>query len=377
LVGIGLENVGKRYGRRLKALVGIDMVIEPGERLAVLGPSGAGKSTLLRLIAGLEAPDEGTIRIDGQDVRGIPPHRRNLAMVFQQPVLYPHLNVYENLVFGLRAEGVPAAERRRRAAGVAERMGLSGLLNRRSWELSGGERQRVALGRVVVRRPSLLLLDEPFASLDSPLRVELRDQLIEIHRELGSTIVHVTHDQAEALSLGDRVAVLNRGRLAQVGTPRQVHDGPADRFVATFVGDPGMNMLPVTICKIGGSWRIQVGAGTTGSTVAVSVLPGLVLDGEGDQGSRVDLGLRASSIRVQRDSAVVDSQDWIHLPGILRRIEFQGDRQRLVFDLEGCEVVALAGPEMELREGEEVTVGLDLRRAAWFDVGSGCRLGGA
>ena len=217
--------------------------IPEGERVVVLGPSGSGKTTLLRLIAGLETPDAGTVSIAGRDMQRIPPHRRDVAMVFQTPALYPHLNVFDNLAFGLKARRIARAERGRRVREVADILGIGRLLNRRTWELSGGERQRVALGRAVARRPAVLLLDEPFSSLDEPLRAALRAEVVELHRRFGSTLVHVTHDQAEAMSLGQRLAVLHQGRLMQLGSPREIYERPAHRFVAAFVGNPGMNIL--------------------------------------------------------------------------------------------------------------------------------------
>ncbi|HEX5996119.1 MAG TPA: ABC transporter ATP-binding protein, partial [Jiangellales bacterium] len=239
---IRLESVTRSYGR-VSALDGVDLEVRPGELLTLVGPSGSGKSTVLRLIAGLDRPDSGRILVDGRDVAGIPPHKRSVAMVFQDYALYPHLTVRDNLTFGLRVRRVPRAEADRRARAAAERLGIPDLLDRYPDQMSGGQRQRVALARAVLREPSVYLLDEPMASLDAPLRFATRADLLGLHRELGTTTVHVTHDQAEAMTLGDRVVVLAGGRVRQVGPPQQVYDEPADTFVAGFLGSPPMNLV--------------------------------------------------------------------------------------------------------------------------------------
>ena len=254
---IELCGVSRAYAPGIKALDSLDLTIHEGERLAVLGPSGSGKTTLLRLIAGLETPDTGTIRIGGQDMLGVPPHRRDVAMVFQNPALYPHLSVLENLAFGLKARGMGRRKRRSRAGEIAEILGLGRLMDRRPDELSGGERQRVALGRAVAREPRVLLLDEPFSNLDDPLRAALRGELLALHRRFGSTLVHVTHDQSEALSIGERLAVLHEGRLMQLDSPDKVYEKPAHRFVAAFVGSPGMNLIQVEVVRDETTLRIS------------------------------------------------------------------------------------------------------------------------
>jgi ABC-type sugar transport system ATPase subunit len=235
--------MAKRYGE-VEALAPLDLEVSEGELLAVVGPSGCGKTTLLRLIAGLEEPSAGRVLLGEHDVTGWRPGLRNVAMVFQSHALFPHLTVEENIGFGLAVRDVPAREIGARVRSAAELVGCTEHLSRRPHELSGGERQRVALARALVREPALLLLDEPLSNLDTSLRVSLRAELKEIHRRVGGTTVHVTHDQVEALVLGDRIAVLDRGVLQQVGTPDEVWRRPANRFVATFVGSPTMNILP-------------------------------------------------------------------------------------------------------------------------------------
>jgi multiple sugar transport system ATP-binding protein len=237
-----LEGVHKRFGGT-KALDGVDLEAQDGELLVVVGPSGCGKSTLLRCVAGLEAADEGVIRIGDRDVTRVRPAARNVSMVFQSYALFPHLTVRENIAFGLVVREEPKAEVRVRVAEASALVGAEALLDRRPYELSGGERQRVALARALVRRPDAYPLDEPLSNLDAGTRVQMRTELRRLHREVGSTMVHVTHDQVEALTLGDRIAVMDAGRVRQVGTPDEVYGRPRDRFVAAFLGTPAMNFL--------------------------------------------------------------------------------------------------------------------------------------
>jgi multiple sugar transport system ATP-binding protein len=240
--GIGLDGVDKRFGET-RALDGVGLEAADGELMVVVGPSGCGKSTLLRCIAGLEAVDDGVIRIGGRDVTRVRPAARNVSMVFQSYALFPHLTVWENIAFGLVVREEPKAEVRGRVAEASQLVGVEALLERRPYELSGGERQRVALARALVRRPDAFLLDEPLSNLDAGTRVEMRTELRRLHREVGATMLHVTHDQVEALTLGDRIAVMDAGRVRQVGTPDELYLRPRDRFVATFLGTPAMNFL--------------------------------------------------------------------------------------------------------------------------------------
>jgi len=237
-----LEGVEKDFGAA-RALAGLSLAVGEGELLALLGPSGSGKSTALRVIAGLEQADAGRVLIGGRDVTRVAPAQRDVAMVFQSFALFPHLTVRENIGFGLAARRTPGPERERRVREAAEVLDLGALLARRPHALSGGERQRVALARALAGRPDVLLMDEPLSNLDAPLRERARGEIRRLHRELGATVVYVTHDQAEALSLGERVALLDGGRLRQVGDPDEVYEHPADRVVARFVGSPPMNLV--------------------------------------------------------------------------------------------------------------------------------------
>ena len=233
----------KRFGAGENAVDGVDIETRDGEFLVLLGPSGSGKTTVLRMIAGLEEPTSGEILIGGAVVNDLTPRERGIAMVFQSYALYPHLTVYENIAFPLKAQGVPRGEHEAKIGWAAETFGILRLLARKPRELSGGERQRVALARALVREPRVFLLDEPLSNLDAKLRASAREELQKFQKQIGTTAVYVTHDQVEAMALGDRVVIMDHGRIRQVGTPAEVYDDPADTFVATFLGSPPMNLL--------------------------------------------------------------------------------------------------------------------------------------
>ena len=244
MAAVAFEHVEKRYPGGAVGVADVSLAIEDGELLVVVGPSGCGKSTLLRLLAGLEAPTAGTIRIDGRVVNDLPPQERNVAMVFQDYALYPHMTVRENLAFPLRMRGLSRTAARARTEEVAALLEITPLLERRPRQLSGGQRQRVAMGRALVREPGVFLLDEPLSNLDARLRVTVRAELGELQRRTRTTMLYVTHDQVEAMTLGQRVAVLDRGRLQQVAPPAELYERPASAFVAGFLGDPPMSLFP-------------------------------------------------------------------------------------------------------------------------------------
>ncbi len=256
MAAIALEHVGKMYPNGHAALRDLSLAVRDGELLVLVGPSGSGKSTVLRLIAGLELPSSGRILIDTEDVTAVPPQHRDLAMVFQSYALYPHKSVRDNLAFGLKMRRVDPAEIRTRVERAAAALGIADLLDRKPAQLSGGQRQRVALGRAIVRTPRAFLLDEPLSNLDPVLRVDMRAELALLHRQLGSTMVYVTHDQEEAMTLGGRVAVLRDGELEQLGTPLELFQHPANVFVATFFGSPAMNI-----------WRCRTKRADAGSRI--------------------------------------------------------------------------------------------------------------
>jgi sn-glycerol 3-phosphate transport system ATP-binding protein len=256
----------------VRAVDGLSFAFERGTLNVLLGPSGCGKSTTLRLIAGLEIADAGRILIDGRDVTGLPPARRNIAMVFQSYALFPHLPVSENIVFGLKVRRVPAAEVAKRLKGTAELLGLERLLERKPSQLSGGQQQRVALGRAIIAQAPVCLMDEPLSNLDAQLRQEMRAEIRNLQRQLGITMVYVTHDQVEAMSMADRVVLLNRGRIEQNAAPVDLYEQPANTFVARFIGTPPMNLLPLEHGDSG-----AVIAGTDGPAVATGDCAGMTL----------------------------------------------------------------------------------------------------
>jgi multiple sugar transport system ATP-binding protein len=242
-LAVEVRGLKKRYHGDVHAVDGVDIQTREGEYLALLGPSGCGKTTLLRTIAGLEEATEGEVLIGGNVVNGLPPRARQVAMVFQSYALYPHKTVLQNIAFPLKAEKADKEERERRARWAAELLGIEPLLKRKPRQLSGGERQRVALARALVREPSVFLLDEPLSNLDAKLRASARDELKQFQERIGTTTIYVTHDQAEAMGLGERIAVMYEGKLRQIGPPREVYADPADTFVATFLGSPPMNLV--------------------------------------------------------------------------------------------------------------------------------------
>ncbi len=240
---VSLRQLSKVYAGGVEAVSDVSLDVTDGEMIVLVGPSGCGKSTTLRMIAGLEEVTSGDILIGNRSVVGVPPAKRDIAMVFQNYALYPHMTVGQNMEFGLRMRGVARAARQQRVADVAGQLGIAELLQRRPRELSGGQRQRVALGRAMVRDPQVFLLDEPLSNLDAKLRVQTRGEIAALHRRLGATMIYVTHDQVEAMTLGDRLVLMEGGRVRQVGTPREIYDRPANAFAATFIGSPAMNML--------------------------------------------------------------------------------------------------------------------------------------
>ncbi len=244
------RGVTKHFGD-VRAVDGVDLATKEGEFLVLLGPSGCGKTTLLRMIAGLEHPTGGEILIGGRVVNELPPRARKIAMVFQSYALYPHMTVYKNIAFPLKAQGVPREEIPKKVAWAASLFGIDRLLHRKPRQLSGGERQRVALARAVVREPAVFLLDEPLSNLDAKLRASARDELQQFQRRIGTTTIYVTHDQIEAMGLGDRIAVMQGGQVRQIGTPTEVYDEPADTFVAGFLGSPPMNLVETDNCLVG------------------------------------------------------------------------------------------------------------------------------
>jgi multiple sugar transport system ATP-binding protein len=289
---IEIEHLVKRFGATT-VVHGIDLSIEDGDFVVLVGPSGCGKSTTLRMIAGLEEISAGTVRIDGRVVNELQPRDRNIAMVFQNYAIYPHVTVADNIAFGLYRSKLSKGEKRRRVEQVAETLGLTHLLERRPSALSGGQRQRVAIGRAMVRDPAAFLFDEPLSNLDAQLRTQMRIEIKRLHHRLGTTSVFVTHDQVEAMTMADRIVVMREGRILQVGTPLELYENPVDVFTARFIGSPTMNLLPASLkdgaaaLSLGGTLRVPLSSATS-SEILVGARPhDLVPTGGGSAGLTV------------------------------------------------------------------------------------------
>jgi len=330
MADVRLSGVTKSFGTT-PAVIDMDMSIGHGEFMVLLGPTGAGKTTTLRLIAGLEAPERGDILIDGRSVVGETPAQRDVAMVFQQYSLYPHMTVRENLAFPLRSPVLrtPPDEVRRKVQQVAETLQIAHKLDNKATALSGGEMQRVSIGRALVRDPALFLMDEPLSSLDAKLRADLRVELKRIHAELGATLLYVTHDQIEAMTMATRIGVLENGRLVQVGTPREIYEEPLNLYVASRLGQPRINVLPAGLFP-----GAPAGAGT--------------------------IALRPEHIRTGQGK-----------PASVVRVEHLGDQTRLHLVLEGHPVVTLSGPDQDLEPGD--TLPIEPVNALYFDA-AGARI---
>jgi multiple sugar transport system ATP-binding protein len=370
LASIELRNLAKVYPGGIDGLRPIDLSVESEELLVLLGPSGSGKSTILRLIAGLDQPTSGSVCIDGREMRGVPPHRRDVAMVFQNPALYPHLSVFGNLVFGARGRGVSRAQARSRVNNVSGILGLDRLLARRPSALSGGERQRVAIGRALVREPRIVLFDEPFSNLDVPLRAVLREEVIELHRRFKTTLIHVTHDQSEALLMGDRVVVLEKGQVRQCGSPRTIYDRPSHRFVATFVGSPPMNLLPCQFERDSETPRFRP-IGTDRPLCWHEPISGLPCGWEGT--TRIfDLGIRPEAISVRNaDGATTTATSAPSITARVARLEFNGPELLATLAAGPHRLIARLPASEALADGQRVEAVFDLRNAVWFDQTTG------
>ncbi len=278
-----LQNITKSFGAA-HVLHGINLAIQDKEFVVFVGPSGCGKSTLLRIVAGLEEATSGSIRIDGSDVSAAAPVDRGIAMVFQSYALYPHLSVFENLAFPLRVARLPEAQVKAKVDKAAEILQLTDKLTLKPGQLSGGQRQRVAIGRAIVRAPKVFLFDEPLSNLDAALRGDMRVELSQLHRDLAATMIYVTHDQIEAMTMADRIVVLNKGRIEQFGTPMELYHHPATKFVATFIGQPNMNLLAATVIGTTGGLTVEF---TTGHKMTLPVDPAGAMTGD-----KVDVGIR-------------------------------------------------------------------------------------
>jgi multiple sugar transport system ATP-binding protein len=362
MADLKITGLQKYYGA-VHAVRGIDLEIPKGEFTVLVGPSGCGKSTLLRTIAGLEDADDGTIEIAGTVVNDMRPRDRDIAMVFQSYALYPYMNVFENIAFGLRARRTPKDEIGTRVKRAAQMLGIEQLLDRYPRQLSGGQRQRVAIGRAIVRNARLFLFDEPLSNLDAQLRDEMRGEIKRLHNELGATMIYVTHDQIEAMTLADRIVLLNNGRIEQAGAPLTLFERPATHFVAGFLGSPRMNFVPGTLAKTQGGWRIAFADGT-GLDLPASRWPANALSA----GKRYLLGIRPEHISSPKGE---EKKDAPRVKLGVDLIQPTGTRTYVTCRLGGHPVVAELQSQ-EIGEGDaSITAAIDLSRANLIDEESG------
>ena len=348
-----LSGIVKRFGP-VEIIKGIDLHVDSGEFCVFVGPSGCGKSTLLRLIAGLEEITEGRLSIGGRDMTQVPPANRGIAMVFQSYALYPHMTVAENISFGLRMANAPKAEIDRRVAQAASLLELGPLLARRPSQLSGGQRQRVAIGRAIVREPSVFLFDEPLSNLDAALRLQTRVELLKLHQKLGATMIYVTHDQVEAMTMADKIVVLNAGRIEQVGSPLDLYHRPANLFVARFIGSPKMNVIAARVASLlPQGVRLSLPGGDSMDLVA----PGIAAA----PGAQVQLGIRPEHMLLGEGAG--------HVPGVVSLAEHLGSETILHVDLpDGGSLVARADGLARQKAGDALSLGLPPAACHLFDA---------
>ena len=366
MAALELRNVRKSYaGGQADTLKDIDLKIDDGEFLILVGPSGCGKSTLMNCIAGLEAITGGEIRIDGADISNASPKDRDIAMVFQSYALYPTMSVRDNIAFGLKMRKVPSAQIEEEVSRVAKLLQIEHLLARKPSQLSGGQQQRVAMGRALARRPKIYLFDEPLSNLDAKLRVEMRTEIKLMHQRLKTTTVYVTHDQIEAMTLGDKVAVMKDGVVQQFGTPHEIYGNPANLFVASFIGSPPMNFIPLRLHKEGGRWHALIESGQDRCQLPLDVASGEALEGRD-----VILGIRPEQISVASGNAGLAS-----LRAEVQVIEPTGPDTLVFVSLNQTKVCCRLTPDAAPAPGESLTLQLEPEKVLLFDAQSGERLG--
>lgn len=357
MASVRLESVSKRFGS-VSAVEEVNLSIRDQEFLVLLGPSGCGKTTTLRMVAGLEEVSEGAIYIGDREVTHVPPKDRDIAMVFQNYALYPHMTIYDNMAFGLKLHRIPKPEIDKRVKDAAEILGLQALLRRRPKELSGGQRQRVALGRAIVREPRAFLMDEPLSNLDAQLRTQTRVELKRLHQRLGSTTLYVTHDQTEAMTMGTRIVVMKDGVVQQVDTPDGIYHRPANKFVATFVGTPPMNLISAALQRQGdtlygviGQQRVEIPAALASAINHQS------------SGATVILGIRPEDISVE-PGVFTGPQLTVQI----RLIEPMGHEHLVYCDADGASLVVRASNDWTGEVGDSISIQLDERRLQAFDA---------
>ncbi|SAL57542.1 maltose ABC transporter ATP-binding protein [Caballeronia terrestris] len=356
-----ISKVRKAYGPT-EILREINIDVNDGDFLVLVGPSGCGKSTLLSLIAGLDTISSGEIRIDDDQVNDLHPSERDIAMVFQSYALYPNMTVAQNISFGLEMRKVPKADREKSVQDAAKLLQIEHLLNRRPGQLSGGQRQRVAMGRALVRNPKIFLFDEPLSNLDAKLRVDMRTEIKKLHQRLGSTIVYVTHDQIEAMTLATRIAVMKGGILQQLGTPSEVYNTPANTFVATFMGSPSMNLIPARIAGKNGALHLLLGEGDKTIDVELPPQPDAVAR---YAGKKVLAGLRPEAIGVENERSASALRN---VPVTILVLEPTGPDTLAVLEMGGMEVSARLGADMPHAPGEKCELRVDLSKLVLFDA---------
>ena len=347
----GIRKVFGKGDKAVEVLKKIDIQVAPGEFLILVGPSGCGKSTLLNIIAGLEEPSEGELRIAGNNVVGVAPAQRDIAMVFQSYALYPTMSVADNIGFALEMRKVPVEERKKRIAEVAAMLQIEHLLDRRPAQLSGGQRQRVAMGRALARDPQLFLFDEPLSNLDAKLRVEMRAEIKRLHQLSGITSVYVTHDQIEAMTLGSRIAVMKDGILQQIGTPDDIYNRPANTYVATFIGSPTMNLIAGSVEVSGGQGRFAFQGCTL--SMATPVM------------GNATLGVRPEHVELVADAP------W---RGQVAIVEPTGADTYVVVKTEAGDVTVRTAPNSQWKTGDTVGLQVSQSNANWFNTATGARL---
>jgi multiple sugar transport system ATP-binding protein len=359
---VTFDHVSKRYGDVL-AVNDLNLEIQDGEFMVLVGPSGCGKTTSLRMIAGLEEISSGTLKIGDRVVNDVAPKDRDIAMVFQSYALYPHMSVYDNLAFGLKLRKVKKPEIDRRVKEAAGILDLGKLLTRKPKELSGGQRQRVALGRAIVREPAVFLMDEPLSNLDAKLRVATRAEIARLHQRLKTTIVYVTHDQVEAMTMGDRIAVMSEGLLQQVGAPQELYDHPVNRFVAGFIGSPSMNFAEVTVNGQGGEAKLE------GNGMILPVPPRYREAIGPTTDRKLILGFRPEHLEINEVGG-----DYVHIEARADVVEYLGNEELLHVNLGGQDVVAIVDAENRVRPGDIVKLAFPLSKLHLFDPESGMSL---
>jgi multiple sugar transport system ATP-binding protein len=367
-----IEQLSKSFpgsqGEPIRAVNDLGLAIEDGELLVLAGPSGSGKTTLLRLLAGLDRPDQGTITLDGAVTNDVPPEGREVAMVFQNAALYPHMTVYENLAFGLSIRKVARPEIRKRVEEAAAVLELTACLDRFPMKISGGERQRVALGRALVRKPRIFLLDEPLSNLDAPTRLQLRRQIAAVHRQLGATTVYVTHEQAEAMALGDRIALLREGRLEQVGPPAEIYQEPANLFVARFFGSPPINLIAGTLAHRRDMLWFEAEPRSE-DRLAFSFEECMGLDHA--LGRSLTLGIRPEETRIFSESP---GSSKAARNATVEQVEYLGGDLWVHLAVAGYQLLARAPAREHLKPDARVWLQIVARRALIFDSVTGASL---